>query len=93
MSEIQDVVTRLETKVAAQDTVVGSVKTLLAELKQMLQEAIANGGNDPALVARVQAVVDHIDANDTSLANAVVENTPSAPTPTPEPPPVVEPTT
>lgn len=90
---LADAVTALEQKVAAQDTVVASVVTLLQEISQMLKDALANPGNDPALVARVQAVVDHIDANDTTLANAVTENTPaSTPAPTPAPEPTPEPT-
>jgi len=93
---IADAVTALEQKVAAQDTVVSSVVTLLQEISQMLKDALANPGNDPALVARVQAVVDHIDANDTTLANAVTANTPASPTPAPPPtdqPPAETPTT
>lgn len=84
---LADAVTALEAKVAAQDTVVASVVTLLQEISQMLKDALANPGNDPALVARVQAVVDHIDANDTTLANAVTQNTPAS-TPAPAPAPV-----
>jgi hypothetical protein len=95
MTAIADAVSALEAKVAAEDTVIGSVETLLAELKQMLADAIANGGNDPALVARVQAVIDHVDAKSSELAQAVTDNTPSAspaPTPAPGPAPAVEPT-
>jgi phosphoglycerate dehydrogenase-like enzyme len=87
MTVIADAVSALETKVAAQDSVVSSVVTLLQEITQMLKDALANPGNDPALVARVQAVVDHIDANDATLANAVVSNTPAdQPAPPVEPP-------
>lgn len=62
----------LEVHVAAQTTVIGSVNTLLGDLKRMLDEAIASGN-----MARVQAVADQIAAHNQQLADAVVANTPA----------------
>ena len=55
--------------VAEQTTVVASTKTLLEQLKAMLEAA----GSDPA---KVNAVFDAIVANTDTLKAAIVENTP-----------------
>jgi hypothetical protein len=60
--------------VTAQTTVVGSVVTLLQQLSAELKAAIANSADPAAL----QALVDSINANATTLANAVTANTPAA---------------
>lgn len=64
----------LEARVAAQTTVIDSNNTLLAELSQMLKDA--NG--DPA---EIQKIIDMIDANTQKISDAIVANTPVAPTP------------
>jgi len=69
MATIQDI----QAKVTEQQTIVGSIVTLLSQLAQMLKDAIA--ANDPAAI---QAVADAIDANTKALADAVVANTPTA---------------
>jgi len=53
----------IEAKVAEESTVVGGVVTLLGNISVQLQAA----KDDPAAV---QAIIDHIDANKTALANA-----------------------
>lgn len=70
MATIQDV----QNAVTSETTVVGSVVTLLNQLSAQLQAAIAQ--NDPAAL---QALVTSINANATTLANAVTANTPAAP--------------
>jgi len=75
--DIQDI----RNRVAEQTAVITSAKTLLESLHQRLDEAIK--AEDPAAL---QALADDIQANTTSLAAAVQENTPAAPTPTPAPP-------
>jgi len=75
----------LQATVAQQTTVIGSVVTLVQGLKAALDAA----GTDPV---KLQAIKDALDANDTTLANLVVQNTPAsgnpAPGPTPAPPTV-----
>lgn len=92
LSDVSDKVDALVAEVASQTTVIQGAEALLNNLNTLLQEAIANRGNDPALAARVQAVIDQIDAQKAELAQAITTNTPAA-TPAPEPTPSTEPTT
>ena len=82
MATLQDV----QNAVAAEQTVVSAVTTLLQQLSQQLKDAIA--AEDPAAL---QALVDQINTNANSLANAVAANTPgtgtSGVTPAPAPAP------
>lgn len=85
LKDIQDAVAATTAAVAAETTVVNSVKVLIqgdsaliASLREQLAAAIA-GGNDPAAL---QAVVDSLDAahatlqaNNDALAQAVVAGT------------------
>jgi DNA-binding FadR family transcriptional regulator len=88
LMDVQDI----RNRVAEQRNVIDSAKTLLTSLHQRLDDAIK--AEDPAAL---QALADDIQANTTSLAAAVQENTPavvsppSAPTPTPADP--AQPTT
>lgn len=75
MALIDDV----QNTVAQQTTVVGSVVTLVQQIKAALDAA----GTDQA---KLQAIKDSLDANDTTLANLVVANTPTATTEPPAPP-------
>lgn len=59
--------------VEAQTTVDQSVITLLGELKDKLDEAIANGA-DPA---ELQAIADELASNTQALSEAVTANTPA----------------
>lgn len=68
MATIQDI----QAKVTEQVTVVSSIVTLLAQISQMLKDAIA--ANDPAAI---QAVAEALDANTKALADAVIANTPT----------------
>jgi phosphoglycerate dehydrogenase-like enzyme len=86
LTELEDKVTALEQKVAAENTVIDSAKALIVQENQLLKDALAAGGTNAAVVARVQALADSIDAKSTDLAAAVVANTPAAPAP-PEPAP------
>lgn len=69
MASIQDVADA----VSAESTVVDSVVTLLDQLSAQLAAAIA--ANDPAAI---QAVLDQVNAEKQTLADAVVANTPAA---------------
>lgn len=64
----------IQSAVANETTVEQSVITLLGQLSQELQAALA--ANDPAAM---QSVVDQINANAANLAAAVQANTPAAP--------------
>lgn len=73
MAQIDD----LKAAVAAEATVEASAISLLNGLSAQLTAALS--GNNPS--ADVQAVIDNINANTTSLAAAVTANTPAAPAP------------
>lgn len=63
----------IKARVDAETSVVQSAITLINGLSQALKDALA--ANDPA---QIQAIIDELDANNTSLANAVTANTPAA---------------
>jgi hypothetical protein len=65
----------LQSKVAAQTTVIQSNNTLLSELSQELRDMAAAG---TVTADQLQQLADGIDANSTSLSQAVVANTPAA---------------
>jgi len=67
---------RLRAAVTAERTVSASIVTLLNDINQKLRDAGASG--DPAAL---MALADEIEANTKALADAVVANTPPAPTP------------
>lgn len=67
MATLDDVVTA----VAAEDTVIDSVVTLLTDIKAKLDAA----GQDPV---KLQALSDDIAAQTKKMADAVVANTPAA---------------
>jgi hypothetical protein len=71
-------ITALQTAVAQETTVDSAVETLLTSLSGELQTLIANSGNtvDPAAL---QAIVNTMTANATTLQAAVSANTPAAP--------------
>ena len=74
MAEIDD----LESKVAAEESVIASSNTLLAAIKSELDAALA-GGNDADLKARIVALSAKIGADTDSISAAVAANTPAAP--------------
>lgn len=67
---------KLESDVAAEETVLGGVTSLLSGLKAELDAAIA--AND---MSRVSAVSAKIEADTAALSAAVVANTPVVPAP------------
>jgi hypothetical protein len=73
-TQIMATIADIQAAVANETTVEQGVITLLGQLSQELQAAIA--ANDPAAM---QAVVDQINANSANLAAAVQANTPAAP--------------
>ena len=70
-------ITALQTAVAQETTVDSAVETLLTGLSSELQTLITNSGNtvDPAAL---QAIVNTMTANATTLQAAVSANTPAA---------------
>jgi len=74
MSEIDD----LESKVAAESTVIASSNALLVAIKSALDAALASG-TDAELKARIVALSAKIDADKESISAAMVANTPAAP--------------
>ena len=73
----------IQAAVARETSVETSVVTLLQNISSQLQAALAS--NDPVAM---QAVVDQLNTNAQTLADAVTANTPPpAPEPAPEPTP------
>lgn len=70
-------------KVAAQTTLIGSAKTLLGELSAKISALAANPNG--ATQAELASLAASIDANDQTLSDAVVANTPAAPPAPPAP--------
>lgn len=65
----------LATNVAEDTTVKGSAEALLTNLKARLDAALAGGNLEP----EIRRLSDEIGRTKTSLANKVLENTPSEP--------------
>lgn len=74
---------RLKEEVAENNTLIGSVTTLLSELSERIRE----NAEDPVAL---NALANDLDAQNAALAAAVEANTPTAPAPPvpPEEPPV-----
>lgn len=66
--------TRITTEVEENGSVIDSAVVLLGSLSQQIRDL----STDPAAL---EALADSLDANSTRLAEAVVANTPAAPTP------------
>lgn len=84
MSELTDAVAELGAKVDADTAVDSSAVTLLNGLTQLikdLQTQVGQAADVPAALAAVKAFSATLEANNSSLAAAVVSNTPAAPTP------------
>src|SRR4051812_11872379 len=70
----------LTQRVAASDTVQGSVIALLQDLHSKLDAALAaaqQGGVDPAALQQLHDIVAHMGSQTQALADAVVANTPA----------------
>jgi len=74
---LQDIITEIST----QATLIGSVQTLVAGLKQQLADALAGTTLPPAVQAQVDAIFAAAEANNAALTQAVTANTPAAATP------------
>jgi len=83
LRKMSDLIQRLIDDVAAQTTVVASVKTLIdgnvaqiRDLQSQLADALANMGvNADELLAPLAAVADNLEANTAALQSATVVNT------------------
>lgn len=71
---MSQVVDDLVAQVAAQKTVVDSVKTLLSQLFTLVQQGISTGD-----LAKAQQALDDLKAQDQALTDAVTANTPPTP--------------
>lgn len=81
---LSDNITQLQADVSAETSAVQSAVTLLGSLKSELDAALAAAAAAGATTDQLQALTDlstTLEANTTSLANAVAANTPAAPTP------------
>lgn len=81
MAALDDQITALTNEVTKQTTVDASAVTLLQGLSAQLAAALAaaaNAGATPAQLAALQALQTTLAGNDTTLAAAVVANTPAS---------------
>lgn len=69
MATLQDIIAKVE----AEKTVEDSAIALLQSISQQLKDAIAS--NDPT---QLQQIADMLDANTSTLTQAVTDNTPAA---------------
>jgi hypothetical protein len=76
MATLQDEIATLTTNVAAQDTVIGSVETLLTGLTNTIN-TLKGSIADPAAIAALDQLATQVAANSTRIAAAVTANTPS----------------
>jgi len=77
LCKMAQVVDDLVAQVAKQKTVLASVKELLQKLFAIVQAGISTGD-----LAKAQAALDDLKAQDDEIAQAVIDNTPPTP-PTP----------
>ncbi len=85
MAQIDDLNAKLaamDAKVTAETDRDASVIALLVELKGMV-DGITQAPDLASAIAQAQAISDHLDANDATLAAAVAANTPAPPAPGP----------
>ena len=72
-------------KVEANTTVVGSLNTLVDGIRIRLQEILAGTVIVPAVQAQIDELFDKLAAQETALAETVLENTGVVPPPNPTP--------
>lgn len=70
--------TKLQSDVAAQTSVVQGVSTLLSQLSKEISDLKNQGTADPTLQAAIDDLASKVEANSQALADAVTANTPSA---------------
>jgi hypothetical protein len=67
--------TKLQSDVADQTTVIGSVTTLLTNLSKEIADLKNAGTSDPAVQAAIDDLASKVEANSKALAYAVTANT------------------
>lgn len=83
LSDLTDAIDALEQKTSAESNQITAGEGLLSQISQLYKDALAAGGDQAAIVARIQAVNAAVDAKTSEFAAAIVANTPAAPTPAP----------
>ncbi len=71
-------ISKLKAAVTAETTVDQAVETLLTTLSAKIQ-ALIDAGNNSVDPAELQAIVDQMTSNASTLGAAVAQNTPAAP--------------
>lgn len=80
MDTVDEKMVALEALVTTDIGIDRSAQTAIEGLSQMLKDALAQGGNAAAITARIQAVIDAMDASNATLAQAIAANpVPSSP--------------
>jgi hypothetical protein len=77
MSALDDALTQAETAAKANSDAEDAVETLLTTLSTQIAN-LKTTGTDPATIARIQALATALTAKASTLAAAVVANTPAA---------------
>lgn len=83
MAALDDQITQLAQKVAANTSGINSAETTISGLAKLLADAIAsaaNGGATDAQLAQLQSLQATLDTDDAGLAAAIVAGTSAAPT-------------
>ena len=83
MSQLTDSLDRAEAAAAANSQADDAAEKLLVSISQMLKDALASGGDQAAIIDRVNAIADGINSRSAQLGNAVAANTPAAGTDAP----------
>lgn len=87
MSDVDDFVTLLTGRLAAQKTQIDGVATLLSSIKHQLADALQGEKLSPAAQAKLAAIMPALEANTTEITDAINANTDAAP-PAPAPDPI-----
>mgnify|MGYP001614788220 CR=1 FL=1 len=98
MSDIDDFVTLLTSRLTAQKTQVDGIATLLTSIKHQLADALRGETLSPAARDKLAAIMPALEANTTEITDAINANTdpaaPAPPAPTPDAvPPAPKPVT
>lgn len=80
MTALEEQVAALEQKTQVESDAITAGEGLLSQISQLYKDALAAGGDQAALTARIAAVNAAVDAKTSEFAAAIVANTPAAPT-------------
>jgi hypothetical protein len=92
MAALDDRIAELTADAEAERNAVVAAEGLLTQLFSMIQAALNQATTDAGRVTAVQAIIDKVVPDTTTLAASIVSNTPAATPPAPGPAPTPPPT-